>query len=92
MKIGRLFVNEERVRHPNQIDVLSTDHQFLQSWTTLERQPRVLPELTKVHVKGKVLKRGTKEKEMFITRLKNTLSFSIDIFIIQLGTNSLQQI
>ena len=55
MKVGRFLIDKEGVRNPDQFDIISTHHKFLQAHAPLEREPRVLPKLSEVHVECKVL-------------------------------------
>ena len=56
VEVGCLLVDEERIRDPDQVDVLSTNDQLLQTWPPLKGQPRIGPELSEVHVHREVLK------------------------------------
>ena len=55
VKVGCLFVDKERVRHPDQLYVLCPHHQLLEPALPLEGEPRVAPELPEVHVQREVL-------------------------------------
>ena len=57
VKVGSLFIHKECVWHPYLVYVLSSNHQLIQIWPFLKGQSWILPELSKVHVHGKVLKR-----------------------------------
>ncbi len=50
MEVGRLLVDEECIRNPDEVDVLSTDDQLLQARAPLERQPGVSPELSGANI------------------------------------------
>ncbi len=50
VKVGSLFVDKKRVRCPDEVNVLGPHHQLLQPLPPLKLQPRVSPELAKVHV------------------------------------------
>jgi hypothetical protein len=62
VKVGSFFVHKKRVRRPYEVNVLSTHHKFLQPFAPLELEPRIAPELAKVHVKREILKKKKKEK------------------------------
>ena len=49
-----LLVDEERVRHPDELDVLRAHHQLLQVRLFIKGQAGVHPELPEVHVEGEV--------------------------------------
>ncbi len=55
VKVSCLLIDEEGVRHPDELDVLSPHHQLLQPGPLGEREPRVSPKLAEVHVKREVL-------------------------------------
>jgi hypothetical protein len=57
VKVGSFFVHKKGVRRPNEINVFSTHHQLLQTLPPLKLEPRVSPELAKVHVKREILKK-----------------------------------
>ena len=55
VKVSGFFINKEGIWYPNQLDVLGSDHQFFQAHPSFKGKPGVSPELTEIHVKGKVL-------------------------------------
>ncbi len=63
MKVGGLFVDKERVRHPDELNVLCAHHQLLEASPPLELQAGVAPELAEVHVQGEVLQVGSVDRE-----------------------------
>ena len=50
VEVSRLLIHEERVRHPDEVNVLCTHHQLLQARPLREGEAGVLPELPEVHV------------------------------------------
>jgi len=55
VEVGGLFIDKERVWHPNGLDVLRADDQLVQARPPVEGEARVLPELPEVHVQREVL-------------------------------------
>ncbi len=55
MKVRGLFIDKERVWHPDQLNVLSPHHQLLEAAPPLELEAGVTPKLAEVHVQGEVL-------------------------------------
>ena len=55
MKVRCLFIDKERVRHPDKFDIFGTNNKFLKAGAFLKGETRILPELTEVHVERKVL-------------------------------------
>ena len=55
MEHGDLLIDKECVGHPDEFDVLCTHHQVVNSKIVfVEAESWITPELTEVHVKGKV--------------------------------------
>jgi hypothetical protein len=55
VEVRLLLVDEERVRHPNVLDELRADAEYLDAALLLECQPWIRPELPKVKIQREVL-------------------------------------
>jgi hypothetical protein len=55
VKVSSFLIDEECVWNPDQVDVFCSDNKFLQTRSSLERQSRICPELSEVHVHCEVL-------------------------------------
>jgi hypothetical protein len=60
VKVGSFFVHKKCVRRPNEVNIFSTHDELLQPLPPLKLEPRVSPELAKVHVKREILKKMSK--------------------------------
>lgn len=55
MKVSRFLIDKERVWHPDQLNVLSPDNQFLKATCMFEGEAGISPKLPEVHIQGEIL-------------------------------------
>ena len=60
VKIRRFLINKEGVWYPDQLNILCSDHQFLETRFAFEGEAWILPKLSKVHVESEILKEQKK--------------------------------
>ena len=76
VKVSCFLIDKERVRNPDQLNVLCPNHQLFQSVSSLKREAGILPELPEIHVQGEILQKDSVKSGNIITHSNLTVSVS----------------